>query len=48
MLPNAVLLLSGFFTTDAPDLIAAAAQLGLQHQQTLDRENWAVLKFIKQ
>jgi hypothetical protein len=20
----------------------------LQHQQTLDRENWAVLKFIKQ
>jgi ribosomal protein L11 methyltransferase len=48
MLPNAVLLLSGFFTTDAPDLIAAAAQFGLQHQQTLDRENWAVLKFIKQ
>jgi ribosomal protein L11 methyltransferase len=47
MSPNAVLLLSGFFITDAPDLINAAAQHGLQHQQTLDRENWAVLKFVK-
>ncbi len=47
MSPNAVLLLSGFFITDAPDLINAAAQHGLLHQQTLDRENWAVLKFVK-
>lgn len=45
--PNGLLLLSGFFTTDAPDLIAAATALGLQHQQTFDRENWAVLQFIK-
>lgn len=45
--PNGLLLLSGFFTTDTPDLIAAATALGLKHQQTLDRENWAVLQFIK-
>ncbi len=47
LVPNGLLLLSGFFTTDAPDLIAAASALGLTHQQTLDRENWAVLQFIK-
>ena len=48
LVPDGLLLLSGFFTTDAPDLIAAAKALGLKHQQTLDRENWAVLQFIKQ
>jgi ribosomal protein L11 methyltransferase len=48
LVPDGLLLLSGFFTTDAPDLIAAATALGLKHQQTLDRENWAVLQFIKQ
>jgi ribosomal protein L11 methyltransferase len=47
LVPNGLLLLSGFFTTDTPDLIAAATALGLKHQQTLDRENWAVLQFIK-
>lgn len=45
--PNGLLLLSGFFVTDAPDLISAAAAHQLQHQQTLDRENWAVLQFKK-
>ncbi|MEN9742477.1 MAG: hypothetical protein RLZZ65_282 [Bacteroidota bacterium] len=45
--PGGLLLLSGFFVTDAPDLIAAAAAKQLQHQQTLDRENWAVLQFKK-
>ncbi|MFM8597096.1 MAG: 50S ribosomal protein L11 methyltransferase [Flavobacteriales bacterium] len=47
LVPNGLLLLSGFFTTDTPDLIAAATDLGLTHQRTLDRENWAVLQFIK-
>ena len=47
LVPNGLLILSGFFTTDTPDLIAAATDLGLRHQRTLDRENWAVLQFIK-
>lgn len=47
LVPEGLLLLSGFFTADTPDLIAAASALGLTHQRTLNRESWAVLQFIK-
>jgi len=48
LLPSGLLLLSGFFTTDTPDLISAAEANGLTHQLTLERDNWAVLQFVKQ
>ena len=45
--PGAVLLLSGFFVTDAPDLVAAAAAVGFQWVRTETRDNWAVVLFNK-
>jgi ribosomal protein L11 methyltransferase len=45
--PNGLLMLSGFFVTDAPDLIAAAAQVGFAWVRTDARENWAVVLLKK-
>lgn len=45
--PNGSLLLSGFFVTDAPDLVAAAEKKGFEWIKTEARENWAVLLFNK-
>ncbi|MEY4287164.1 MAG: hypothetical protein RL511_1250 [Bacteroidota bacterium] len=45
--PNGTLLLSGFFVTDAPDLIAAAANVGFEWIGTEARENWAVVLLKK-
>jgi len=42
-----LLMLSGFFVTDAPDLIAAAAQVGFEWVRTDARENWAVVLLKK-
>lgn len=42
-----LLMLSGFFVTDAPDLIAAAAQVGFDSIRTDARENWAVVLLKK-
>jgi ribosomal protein L11 methyltransferase len=42
-----LLLLSGFFVTDAPDLVAAAAQVGFEWVRTDARENWAVVLLKK-
>ena len=42
-----VLVLSGFFVTDAPDLIIEAQKHGFMHQSTLDKENWAVVLLTK-
>lgn len=44
---NGLLMLSGFFVTDAPDLIAAAAQVGFAWVRTDARENWAVVLLKK-
>jgi ribosomal protein L11 methyltransferase len=44
---NGLLMLSGFFVTDAPDLIAAAAQVGFEWVRTDARENWAVVLLKK-
>jgi ribosomal protein L11 methyltransferase len=44
---NGLLLLSGFFVTDAPDLVAAAAQVGFEWLKTDERENWAVVLLKK-
>lgn len=42
-----LLLLSGFFVTDVPDLQAAAAAVGFEPHGVYERENWAVLLFKK-
>ncbi len=44
---NGLLMLSGFFVTDAPDLIAAAEQVGFAWVRTDARENWAVVLLKK-
>ncbi|MEY4804518.1 MAG: hypothetical protein RL331_1037 [Bacteroidota bacterium] len=44
---NGLLMLSGFFVTDAPDLIAAAANVGFAWIRTDARENWAVVLLKK-
>jgi ribosomal protein L11 methyltransferase len=41
------LLLSGFFETDCPELIAAAEKVGLKHNRTETKNEWAVLSFVK-
>lgn len=44
---NAVLLLSGFFETDAQELIRAAKKVGLNDCGIMTRDEWCCLKFIK-
>jgi ribosomal protein L11 methyltransferase len=41
------LLLSGFFTTDNDELITAATAVGLTFVKSKSKENWSMLKFIK-
>ncbi len=40
--------LSGFFETDAEELIKLGKTLNLKHEQTLNKETWAALCFVKQ
>lgn len=42
-----VLLLSGFFENDAPDLVKVAEQYNFKFEEVYTQENWAVLKLIK-
>jgi ribosomal protein L11 methyltransferase len=44
---NGLLLLSGFFVTDAPDLVAASAKHGFEWVKTAELENWAVVLLKK-
>lgn len=44
---GAILLLSGFFLSDADELIAAAAEVGFEIVETKEKETWASLKFKK-
>ena len=44
---NGLLLLSGFFVTDAPDLVAASAINGFEWVKTAELENWAVVLLKK-
>ncbi len=41
------LLLSGFFTTDNDELILAAKEVGLMFVKSKNKDNWSMLKFIK-
>ena len=44
---DGTLIMSGFYTSDAPDIIEAAATCGLRHSKTCSDEDWAVLTFKK-
>ena len=43
MQPGGILLLSGFYTEDIPDLLRTGAPLALKEVRRDDRENWAAL-----
>jgi ribosomal protein L11 methyltransferase len=45
MAPDAILILSGFYTADCPMLIEKAQSLGLSLQQQLSDSDWACLVF---
>lgn len=45
---NGELLLSGFFLSDAPELIALGKEIGFAHSETVEKETWASVKLIKQ
>ncbi len=44
--PNGTLMVSGIFTTDLPDIIAAAEKEGLRQVAQKSRNNWAMAQFI--
>lgn len=48
MAPGGVLLLSGFFVTDADELIEAAGDCGLKFEAMRNEDGWASLKLNKQ
>jgi ribosomal protein L11 methyltransferase len=47
LVPNGMLLLSGFFVTDAAEMIALGQELGFDHVETIEKETWAAVKLIK-
>ena len=47
LLPGGRLIISGFFETDADELILVAEENGLLHSGSLSRETWAALTFDK-
>jgi ribosomal protein L11 methyltransferase len=44
---NGTLFLSGFYTDDIPIIEAECNKYGLNHVETLERNNWVALKFEK-
>ena len=44
---NATLLMSGFFSTDAPDLIEHANKFGFIFEKAYHKDEWALLNFTK-
>jgi ribosomal protein L11 methyltransferase len=47
LMPAGKLIISGFFETDADELILVAQENGLLHSGSLSRETWAALTFEK-
>ena len=47
LMPGGLLLISGFYTTDIPDLLHEAANYGLAEEKRDERENWASLLLRK-
>ena len=46
LVPSGLLLLSGFFTEDIPDLLTEASKYNLHELKRDERENWAALVLI--
>ncbi|MCB0382775.1 MAG: 50S ribosomal protein L11 methyltransferase, partial [Psychroserpens sp.] len=44
---NGILFLSGFYNEDIPIIEAECNKQGLNHVETLERNNWVALKFEK-
>jgi ribosomal protein L11 methyltransferase len=42
-----ILLLSGFFVTDAAEMIELGQELGFEHLETVEKETWAAVKLLK-
>jgi ribosomal protein L11 methyltransferase len=47
MVPQGILLLSGFFVTDAAEMIELGEELGFEHLETVEKETWAAVKLLK-
>ncbi|MES2554573.1 MAG: 50S ribosomal protein L11 methyltransferase [Bacteroidota bacterium] len=47
LVQKGMLLLSGFFVTDAAEMIALGEELGFEHLETIEKETWAAVKLIK-
>jgi len=47
MEPQGILLLSGFFVTDAAEMIELGEELGFEHLETVEKETWAAVKLLK-
>ncbi|ASS48398.1 MAG: ribosomal protein L11 methyltransferase [Candidatus Fluviicola riflensis] len=47
LVQKGMLLLSGFFVTDAAEMIELGEELGFEHLETIEKETWAAVKLIK-
>lgn len=47
LLPNGILLLSGFFDSDVDELVVFAAQFNLEKVTVMNKDNWAAIKLMK-
>lgn len=47
MVPQGILLLSGFFVTDVAEMIELGEELGFEHLETVEKETWAAVKLLK-
>lgn len=47
LLPNGILLLSGFFDSDVDELVVFASQFNLEKVTVMNKDNWAAIKLMK-
>lgn len=47
LVPNGILLLSGFFDSDVDELVAFASQFKLEKVSVMNKDNWAAIKLMK-
>jgi ribosomal protein L11 methyltransferase len=45
--PKGVLYMSGFYTSDLPQLSRRAKRLGLEYLGSIENEDWVAAKFVK-
>lgn len=47
LVPNGILLLSGFFDSDVDELVGFASQFKLEKVSVMNKDNWAAIKLMK-